>query len=119
MADKKDDLARHEPTEGVVMPRTETVVPQKQTGLILATVLGSNLFALFIGGIYEFLSLRGVVNVAASRIVLLGVWVIGVVLAVVLVRFAGIRARFATILGSAIVLLVALGLLDIWSLHIS
>jgi len=39
-------------------------------GAILALIC-SNVFSLFVGGIYEYLSLRGVVNVHAARYVLL------------------------------------------------
>jgi hypothetical protein len=44
--------------------------------LVLA-ILGSNLFALFMGGLYEYLSLRGVVSMKLAWVILVFVWVIG------------------------------------------
>lgn len=44
----------------------------------LLALLGSNIFALIVVGIYEYLSLRGVINVRAAWIVLVFVWALGV-----------------------------------------
>lgn len=45
----------------------------------ILAICSSNLFALIVGGIYEYLSLRGVINVKAAWLVLVFVWFIGVI----------------------------------------
>jgi hypothetical protein len=53
--------------------------PKPDSGLrnLIVALLGSNISALFIAGIYEYLSLRGVISVAAAWVVLIFVWLIG------------------------------------------
>jgi hypothetical protein len=84
-------------------------------GRVLAAITAlvcSNLFSLFVASVYEYLSLRGVLNVDASRYVLLFCWLIGfagIVSCIVLIRN---KQRVLTILLSALILAVALVGLD-------
>jgi hypothetical protein len=41
--------------------------------------MGSNVFSLIVGGIYEYLSLRGVISMKAAWVVLVFVWLLGVI----------------------------------------
>jgi len=43
---------------------------------MVAALIGSNVFALFVGAIYEYLALLGVISVAYAWIVLLFAWII-------------------------------------------
>jgi hypothetical protein len=47
-------------------------------GVVLG-LFGSNIFSLFVAGLYEFLALRGVINMMAAWVVLLATWLIGVI----------------------------------------
>lgn len=46
---------------------------------VIKALLGSNIFGLFIGGIYEYLSLRGVVSMKLAWLVLIFAWGVGVI----------------------------------------
>jgi hypothetical protein len=45
---------------------------------LLAALMGSNVVALIVGGLYEYLSLRGVVSMGLAWVVLIFVWLLGV-----------------------------------------
>lgn len=90
--------------------------PQKsQAWLIIFALICSNLFALFVTFIFEFLSLRGVVHLGASRIVLLMAWGSGVVAICAFVWGRGIRAKLPTVLGGSVLLALVLGALEYWT----
>ncbi len=86
-----------------------------QGWLIFFALLSSNMFALLVGWIFEFLSLRGVVNLGASRIALAGAWVSGVVIVAVWVWGKGISAKWPTLIGSSVLLAGLLWGLDMWA----
>jgi TM2 domain-containing membrane protein YozV len=67
---------------------------QQQNRVILLALFSSNLFGLFIGGLYEFLSLRGIVNIALSRTVLVGVWLVGCLLCFVILSAKEVQRKF-------------------------
>jgi len=93
----------------VVMPNDER---QRQARNLFFTLLGSNFFGFFLGSLYEFLSLRGVVNIAASRIVLFLMWILGTLIAAIfLSRNTTKRKRLYSIV-SSLVLAALLVLLD-------
>ncbi|MFZ1962685.1 MAG: hypothetical protein WAU78_04315 [Roseiarcus sp.] len=46
---------------------------------VILGLIGSNIFSLFVAGLYEYLALRGVTNMTAAWIVLLVTWVVGVI----------------------------------------
>jgi hypothetical protein len=88
-------------------------------GRILATVIAlicSNLFSLFVGGIYEYLSLRGVVNVDAARYVLFFCWVIGSagIVICVLMLVDGAKKKFWFSAPYVVALAIFLSLLDLF-----
>jgi hypothetical protein len=56
---------------------------------LLIALTSSNIFALIIGGIYEYLALRGVVSTRAAWAVLVFVWLLGVVPIVISERVWG------------------------------
>jgi hypothetical protein len=88
---------------------------QSQGALIALALVSSNLFGLFLAGIYEFLSLRGVVNVQASRLVLFAVWLIGCLLSGFVAWAFGIKAKVRTAGASGLILFVLLWGLDWWA----
>src|SRR5579871_2396210 len=101
-----------EPPQGPINSRwTER---QSQGVLIAVALFSSNLFGLFLGGVWEFLSLRGVVNVLASRIVLAIVWLLGCLLTALVVWSLGVRAKKRTALTGLLVLGLLLYGLDRW-----
>ncbi len=83
--------------------------------LIVFALLSSNMFALLLGWIFEFLSLRGVVDVGASRVALVGAWISGVVIIAVWVWGGGIGAKWRTLFGGAVLLGGMLWGLDKWA----
>ncbi len=89
--------------------------PKNQAWFILFALICSNLFALFIGFVFEFLSLRGVVDVSASRFVLVGAWACGVVIICAFAWGRGIRAKIPTVGGGALLLAILLWGLDAWA----
>jgi len=90
--------------------------PQRtQAGLIFFALICSNLFALFVTFIFEFLSLRGVVHLGASIVVLLLAWGCGVVIISAFAWGTGIRAKWITVLGGSFLLAASLWALDAWT----
>jgi hypothetical protein len=89
--------------------------PPNQGLLILFALLSSNMFALVVALVSEFLSLRGVVDVTASRIALIGAWIAGMVIVCCFVWGKGIRAKKRTTASGAILLAALLWGLDIWA----
>jgi hypothetical protein len=83
-----------------------TDAPQNTTRTLLIALTGSNIFALCVGGIYEYLSLRGVISVSAAWVVLLFVWLLGIVGIVISewVWGKGIKHRIWSGIGTAFVL---------------
>ena len=63
----------------------------------------------------EFLSLRGVVSLAASRIILLLIWVAGTLGACVVVRTMRIGRKVLAVFLSSVVLACSLLALDLWA----
>src|ERR1700675_1400744 len=110
-----DDLV---PTGGSlepIMPPTQVPRPASQIGLILFALVCSNIFALFITLVFEFLSLRGVVDVNASRLVLFAAWGCGVVIICAFAWGKGIRAKWRTVFSGSLLLAVVLWALDLWA----
>ncbi len=85
---------------------------ERRGRFLFVTLLSSNLFALFVGGLYEYLALRGVVNMAASRVVLIGVWLIGILIASIIIWASSAYRKRLTFAVSAIFLGLALWSLD-------
>jgi hypothetical protein len=84
---------------------------------LILGIIGSNVFGLVVAGIYESLSLNGVVNSRLSFFVLVFSWIIGV-LGIVLsetVWGKGMRHRLLTGIGSATALSLLLFALNIGS----
>jgi hypothetical protein len=81
---------------------------------LLIALTGSNVSALIVGGIYEYLSLRGVISVSAAWVVLAFVWLLGVVGTVISesVWGKGIKHRLWWGVGASVVFGVALIALD-------
>lgn len=76
------------------------------TRALLIALTGSNIFALIVGGIYEYLSLRGVISMSAAWIVLVFVWLLGVI-GIVISEFVwgkGIKHRIWWGTGASVVL---------------
>jgi len=103
-----------EPRRGPIYTRWADL-RQRQGVLIAFALASSNLFGLFLAGLYEFLSLRGVVNVPASRIVLLIVLIVGCVLAGLVVWSLNVHAKKRTVGSCAIMLAFLLYGLDSWA----
>ena len=78
--------------------------PKNQAWLIFYALICSNLFALFVTLVFEFFSLRNVVDVNLSRFVLGGAWASGVVIICAFAWGKGIRAKGRTIIGGAVLL---------------
>jgi hypothetical protein len=72
---------------------------------IVLALFGSNLFALVVAGIYEYLSLRGIVNMMAAWVVLIFVWLIGVIAIVLSERVWGgsMKQRIITGVSAAVI----------------
>ena len=90
-------------------------LPESQALLILFALVSSNLFALLLGWLFEFLSLRGVVNVAASRLMLLGAWGTGVLIVCLWAWGTNIKAKIPTTFAGALLLAAMLWGLDAWA----
>ena len=88
---------------------------KNQSWLIFYALICSNIFALFIGWIFEFGSLRGIVDVGASRVALFGAWVSGAIIIAAFVWGRGIRAKARTMGGGLILLAGLLWGLDLWA----
>jgi hypothetical protein len=90
--------------------------PKRNRVLVVAfALICNNLFSLFVGGIYEYLSLRGVVNVDASRYVLFFCWVfgsLGIVICVVMLVDEP-KKKLWVIAPSVLVLGLFLGVVDV------
>ena len=83
---------------------------------IVFTILGTGIFGFILWGISEFLSLRGVVNLAASRIILFLIWTAGTLGACAIVQHTAIiRHRTLAIVLSSIVLGCSLLAADTWA----
>jgi hypothetical protein len=98
-----------------ILPPVDPPPPKNQAWLIFYALICSNLFALFVGWIFEFLSLRGVVDVNASRIALFGAWVSGAIIIAAFVWGKGITAKMPTMGGGLVLLAILLWLLDLWA----
>jgi hypothetical protein len=110
-----DDLL---PTGGSlepIMPPVQPSRPASQLGLILFALVCSNIFALFVTLVFEFLSLRGVVDVSASRFVLVAAWGSGVIIICAFAWGKGIRAKWRTVCGGSLLLAGLLLGLDFWA----
>jgi hypothetical protein len=83
--------------------------------LILFALLTSNLLALLLGFLFEFASLRNIVDVAASRIMLVGAWAIGVFIVCLIAWRTSIRPKVATAISGSLLLGVLLWGLDAWA----
>jgi len=94
----------------------ESYKARRNAHVALFGIIGSNIFALCIAGIYEALSLRGVTSIPASRVVLAFVWLVGVAGIVTSERVWGRGLRHRILWGSlsAVVLLGLLFGLDQW-----
>jgi hypothetical protein len=86
---------------------------ERQGRFLFITLLSSNLFALFVGGLYEYLALRGVVDVAASRMVLIGAWLVGILIAGIIIWISNTSRKLLVLVLSAIFLGLALWGLDV------
>lgn len=83
---------------------------------IVLALFGSNIFALVVGGVYEYLSLRGIVNMMAAWVVLIFVWLIGVIAIVFseIVWGRSMKERLITGVSAAAFLAVLLFALNAW-----
>ena len=90
-------------------------LPKSQGMLILFALVSSNLFALLLGWLFEFLSLRGVVNVAASRLMLFGAWATGALIVCLWAWGTNIKAKIPTAVAGSILLAALLWGLDAWA----
>jgi hypothetical protein len=76
------------------------------TRALLIALTGSNVFALMVGGVYEYLSLRGLISMKFAWAVLVFVWLLGVV-GIVISEFVwgrGIKRRLWWGAGASIIL---------------
>jgi len=90
-------------------------LPKSQVLLILFALVSSNLFALLLGWLFEFLSLRGVLNIAASRFMLLGAWGTGVLIVCLWAWGTTIKAKIPTAIAGSVILAALLWGLDAWT----
>jgi len=103
-------------TKGTVSPVIRSSASAaSQVRPVVFTVLGTGIFGFILWGISEFLSLRGVVNLAASRIILLLIWLASTLGACAVVAHTKIRRKVLAIVLSSVVLAFALLALDTWA----
>jgi hypothetical protein len=90
-------------------------LPKSQALLIFFALVSSILFALLLGWLFEFLSLRGVVNVFVSRLMLLGAWGTGVLIVCLWSWGTNIKAKIPTAIAGSVLLAALLLVLDAWA----
>jgi hypothetical protein len=101
--------------QSIPSPIPEPPSTRSQVWLITWALITSNVFALLITFVFEFLSLRGVVDLDASRVVLVAAWLTGLVIVCAFVWGKGIRARLKTVFGGSVLLAALLWALDVWA----
>jgi len=114
---KRDDIST-KATESPVLARVNT---SSQVRLVVFTILGTGILGFILWGLSEFLSLRGVVSLTASRITLAMIWVAGTLGACAAVARTKIdrKVKALAIALSSFVLACSLLALDTWAPIIS
>jgi hypothetical protein len=108
--DQQRDIVPAEQTVEVPLPQ-----PKSQVLLIVFALITSNLFALVVTFLFEFLSLRGIVHLMASRIVLGLAWASGAIVVGLWVWGTGIKAKRRTFATGLLILLFLCVALDQWA----
>jgi hypothetical protein len=101
------------PSSGMADPASPEATFLTATRNLLVALLGSNVFALFMAGLFECLSLRGVINLGLARVVLAFVWIIGVIGIVISERIWGRGSRDRLLWGLRAAVILALMLYGI------
>jgi hypothetical protein len=108
----EDRLSTRRTESAIVAPSPDL---RSQVKPIVFTILGTGIFGFILWGISEFLSLRGVVNLAASRVILLLIWLASTLGACAVVARTTIKRRVLAVFLSSVILACSLLALDTWA----
>src|SRR5947207_10249121 len=108
----EDQLSIKHPESPVIRSTTNA---SAQVRPVVFTILGTGIFGFILWGISEFLSLRGVVNLAASRIILFLIWLASTLGSCAVVARTTIRRKILAIALSSVILACSLLALDTWA----